>query len=63
MTEETRIYPRTGVTSGEYTCLITREEWESQPAARASGEFFLQKNGKCGMIWTGNQSGTRPLPK
>ena len=24
--EETRIYPRTGVTSGEYTCLITREE-------------------------------------
>jgi hypothetical protein len=50
MTEETRIYPRTGVTSGEYTCLITREEWESQPAARASGEFFLQKNGKCGII-------------
>ena len=25
----TRTYPRTGKTSGEYTCLITREEWES----------------------------------
>ncbi len=24
----TRTYPRTGITSGEYTCLITREEWE-----------------------------------
>ena len=24
----TRTYPRTGKTSGEYTCLITREEWE-----------------------------------
>ncbi len=23
----TRTYPRTGKTSGEYTCLITREEW------------------------------------
>ena len=23
----TRTYPRTGITSGEYTCLITREEW------------------------------------
>ena len=23
----TRTYPRTGETSGEYTCLITREEW------------------------------------
>lgn len=25
----TRTYPRTGKTSGEYTCLITREEWEN----------------------------------
>ena len=24
----TRTYPKTGKTSGEYTCLITREEWE-----------------------------------
>ena len=24
----TRTYPRTGITSGEYTCLITRSEWE-----------------------------------
>ena len=24
----TRTYPRTGQTSGEYTCMITREEWE-----------------------------------
>ena len=24
----TRTYPRTGETSGEYTCIITREEWE-----------------------------------
>ena len=24
----TRTYPRTGITSGEYTCLITRREWE-----------------------------------
>ena len=24
----TRTYPRTGKTSGEYTCMITREEWE-----------------------------------
>ena len=24
----TRTYPRTGKTSGEYTCLITRDEWE-----------------------------------
>lgn len=24
----TRTYPRTGITSGEYTCLITRGEWE-----------------------------------
>lgn len=26
----TRTYPRTGVTSGEYTCLITRKEWEER---------------------------------
>ena len=26
----TRTYPRTGITSGEYTCLITREEWEKK---------------------------------
>ena len=25
----TRTYPKTGKTSGEYTCLITRGEWES----------------------------------
>ena len=24
----TRTYPRTGITSGEYTCLITRDEWQ-----------------------------------
>ena len=24
----TRTYPKTGITSGELTCLITREEWE-----------------------------------
>ena len=23
----TRTYPRTGITSGEYTCMITRDEW------------------------------------
>ncbi len=26
----TRTYPRTGETSGEYTCLITRDEWETK---------------------------------
>lgn len=26
----TRTYPRTGKTSGEYTCLITRKEWEER---------------------------------
>ena len=26
----TRTYPRTGVTSGEYTCLITRDEWKTK---------------------------------
>ena len=26
----TRTYPRTGVKSGEYTCLITRSEWQHQ---------------------------------
>ncbi|MBO4414776.1 MAG: GNAT family N-acetyltransferase [Lachnospiraceae bacterium] len=25
----TRTYPRTGITSGEYTCLITRDEWQA----------------------------------
>ena len=25
----TRTYPRTGITSGEYTCLITKDEWEA----------------------------------
>ncbi len=29
----TRTYPRTGKTSGEYTCMITREEWEKTRAA------------------------------
>ena len=24
----TRTYPKTGITSGEFTCLITRAEWE-----------------------------------
>ena len=28
----TRTYPRTGLISGEYTCLITREEWEKHRA-------------------------------
>ena len=32
MTEGTRICLRTGVTSGEYTCLITGEEREAQRA-------------------------------
>ena len=26
----TRTYPKTGITSGEYTCLITRKEWEER---------------------------------
>lgn len=26
----TRTYPKTGITSGELTCLITREEWENK---------------------------------
>ena len=26
----TRTYPKTGITSGEFTCLITREEWENR---------------------------------
>ena len=26
----TRTYPRTGETSGEYTCMITRNEWEKK---------------------------------
>ena len=26
----TRTYPKTGKTSGEYTCLITKREWQSQ---------------------------------
>ena len=26
----TRIYPKTGITSGEYTCLITKSEWLRQ---------------------------------
>ena len=25
----TRTYPKTGITSGELTCLITKEEWET----------------------------------
>ena len=25
-----RTYPKTGITSGEFTCLITREEWENR---------------------------------
>ena len=25
----TRTYPRTGITSGEYTCLITKSEWKA----------------------------------
>ena len=33
----TRTYPRTGVTSGEYTCLITREEWENSVKMRRTG--------------------------
>ena len=30
----TRTYPRTGETSGEYTCLITRDEWEKAKERR-----------------------------
>ena len=30
----TRTYPRTGETSGEYTCLITKSEWEAIRSAR-----------------------------
>ena len=26
----TRTYPKTGITSGEFTCLITRKEWEKR---------------------------------
>jgi hypothetical protein len=33
----TRTYPRTGKTSGEYTCLITREEWENSVKMRRTG--------------------------
>ena len=33
----TRTYPRTGETSGEYTCLITREEWENSVKMRRTG--------------------------
>lgn len=32
----TRTYPRTGETSGEYTCMITRGEWEKLRDAAAS---------------------------
>ncbi len=30
----TRTYPKTGITSGEYTCLITRGEWENGRTGR-----------------------------
>ena len=33
----TRTYPRTGKTSGEYTCLITREEWELMRSTASGG--------------------------
>ena len=26
----TRTYPKTGITSGEFTCLITKEEWKNE---------------------------------
>lgn len=29
----TRTYPKTGITSGEYTCLITRGDWEKNGGA------------------------------
>ena len=32
----TRTYPRTGETSGEYTCMITRGEWEMRNEGRSS---------------------------
>lgn len=35
----TRTYPKTGQTSGEYTCLITREEWESSTKTRLYLEY------------------------
>jgi RimJ/RimL family protein N-acetyltransferase len=34
----TRTYPRTGITSGEYTCMITREEW-----VKKSQKIYLRK--------------------
>ena len=29
----TRTYPKTGVTSGEYTCLMTKSDWEKRDSA------------------------------
>ncbi|MBQ6174360.1 MAG: GNAT family N-acetyltransferase [Clostridia bacterium] len=39
----TRTYPRTGVTSGEYTCLITKEEWERLRAPRKEGHTLTNR--------------------
>ncbi len=33
----TRTYPKTGKTSGEYTCLITKHEWQEKTAANDPG--------------------------
>ena len=44
----TRTYPRTGITSGEYTCLITRAEWTTlrgQDAERAGADKALPDTG------------------
>ena len=38
----TRTYPRTGITSGEYTCMITREEWKRQRESVPTPEFIDQ---------------------
>ncbi len=34
----TRTYPRTGITSGEYTCMMTRNEWKKQKESMVSPE-------------------------
>jgi len=39
----TRTYPRTGETSREYTCLITRDEWAKNRRAETSGMIEPEK--------------------
>ena len=40
----TRTYPRTGKTSGEYTCMITREEWEKQNESVPTLNIVMQRS-------------------